>query len=165
MQDNKQKGNAFLITHGDRIYGPDPGHTVPGIKKIQNLSIPIGVNMVVMGTGKRFREIYTAIKCQIPRASLKYSAFCGSADGLEENGQIVFADGTLVDDEDCLGLVRSKSFDAWKFIQECIELGHGQDVLLCAGGELMIALGLEHINKKGHLYQLKPETKKGRMIQ
>ena len=158
-----RKGTAFLITHGDRYFGPNPSHTVVGIQQVQNLKIP-EVKLIVIGTGKRFQEIYTAIKDQVSDVPIKYSPFCGGVEGLESNGQIILNDGTLVDDENCLGMIKVKAFDALMFIEELIELADG-DVLLCAGGELMWALGLKPINQKGHLYELDPETKSGHMIQ
>lgn len=152
---------VHLITHGERNNGPNPGHTPLGFEQIQGLELPIGITQVGIGTGRRFQEIYDTICNQLPDGTSHfYSPFCGSANGIEPDGQIILVNGKLVDEKNYLNLIRSKSFNAWEFINE---LANG--TLLCAGGELIIALGLKTINQKGHLYKLLPETLTGHMIQ
>lgn len=149
----------YLITHGERNYGINPEHINKGIEQLRKLQIPsdIGsISLVIIGTGARFREIYETIKSQIPNIPVKYSPFCGSVDGLEANYDIILIDGTTVNQDDYLGLVETSGFNAWDFVA-----GLPHNTLLCAGGELMIALGLKAINEKGQLYELDPPTKGG----
>ena len=53
----------------------------------------------------------------------------------------------------------SSCFDAWGFVDK-----QPNKTLFCAGGELLIALGLKDIYKKGCLYELYPETHTGKLI-
>ena len=149
----------YLITHGDRFFGPNPGHTSKGIKQIRTLQIPDDINLVVVGTGIRFQEIYEAIKPQIPGVPVKYSPFCGSADGLEgpeTDYSIILVNRKLVSQNNYLGLIETPGFDAWGFVANL-----PNRTLICAGGELLIALGLKAINEKGQLYELDLSIKDG----
>ena len=155
------KRNISLITHGKRNFGVDPKHTTEGIEQIKNLQLPDNIALVVVGTGKRFQEIYETIRPKIYGATVKFSPFCGSADGLEADGNVILTNGTLVDlKKDYISLTNApEAFDPWGFIASLPE-----NTLLCAGGELLIALGGKAINEKGQLYELDPETKTARKI-
>jgi len=153
---------VYLITHGERDFGVNPSHTRKGISQIEELVLPEEISLVIVGTGARFQEIYTAminVGCLSIDIPTRYSPFCGSADGLEANGKVIMVDGTTVSLDDYIG-IRSDCFDAWRFISSFPD-----NTLLCAGGELMTALELSDINKKGRLYELDPETKTGKKIQ
>ncbi|MBU2545501.1 hypothetical protein KKC65_03585 [Patescibacteria group bacterium] len=153
---------VYLVTHGERLFGVNPSHTYDGILQIEKLVLREEISLVVIGTGARFREIYNTM---INRGHLqqdtpvKYSPFCGSADGLEANKDVILIDGTTVSLDDYIS-IGSNCFNAWKFISSLPD-----KTLLCAGGELMTALELANINKKGHLYELDPEAKTGKKIQ
>jgi len=152
---------VYLVTHGKRIFGIDPSHTSKGIKQIENLILPREISLVVIGTGTRFQEIYEAM---IDRGhlrkdtSVKYSPFCGSADGLEANKDVILVINVTVSLDNYIS-IGSSCFDAWRFISDLPDR-----TLLCAGGELMMALGLKDINEKGQLFELDPINKKGRKI-
>jgi len=152
----------YLITHGNRHSGPDPRHTAEGLKQIRSLQIPSNIKYVIVGTGTRFQEIYEALYPVLPgQAKIIHSIFCGSSDGIEPDGKGILDNGRKVDLEtEYIGLMNPQYFDAWKFVNS-----FDGDTLLCAGGELMISLGLKAINEKGHLYELDPEDHTGRMIQ
>ena len=152
----------YLITHGERDFGVNPSHTDEGMQQIGNLTLPEKTSLVVIGTGKRFQQIY----CMMINSEhlqqdtpVKYSPFCGSADGLEANRDIIMVDGTTVSLDDYIS-IGGDCFDAWRFISSLPD-----NALLCAGGELMIALGLKDINEKGCLYELNPKDKTGKKIQ
>lgn len=148
--------SAYLITHGERNFGPDPKHKPEGIEQIKNLQIPDDISVVVIGTGARFREIYDAIKPQLDDIPVKFSPFCGSADGLEANYDVILVDGTLVDLKNDYISLGSPCFDAWTFINLLPD-----KALLCAGGELLISLGLKAINEKGQLYMIDQSIEDG----
>ena len=149
--------SVYLITHGDRNFGPDPIQTQMGNGQINAMCIAIvriPVSMVVVGTGKRFQEIYGLIgsfRGHLWRQStpLKCSPLCGSADGLEPDGTVILTNGRLVEQENYIGIINNPAIDIWKFIE-----GLPDNALLCAGGELMIALGFKDINEKGHLFEI-----------
>lgn len=150
----------YLVSHGERENGTDPKHTENGIQQINNLPIP-NITIIVAGTGKRFQESAFIIlssphECSIP---LFFSPFCGSADGLDPPDDIVMANGTRCQlSTEYIGL-DSPWFDAWGFVNS-----QPDRTLFCAGGELLIALGLKSIYKKGCLYELYPETHTGKLI-
>lgn len=148
-----------LITHGDRGFGSNPKHSEMGIDQIKNLTLPEKIDLIVIGTGKRFQEIYQFIQDKLSRIPVKYSPFCGSADGLEADYRIILVDGTLLKDDEYLGMINVPAFDAWKFIADLPD-----NTLLCAGGELLIALGGKTINQKGQLYELDCEKKVAKKI-
>lgn len=155
---------VYLVTHGERNFGVNPSHTCDGILQIEKLVLPKKVSLVVIGTGWRFKEIY---KIMIGRGYLgylsqnipvKYSPFCGSVDGLEANKDVILTDGTTVSLDDYIS-IGSDCFDPWRFISDLPD-----NALLCAGGELMMALGLKKINEKGQLFELDPKTETGKKI-
>lgn len=150
----------YLITHGDRSFGPNPTHTKKGIEQLKALQVPGNVSLVVVGTGDRFQEILKIIDSKLGEIPIKYSPFCGSADGLEADGNIILVNGKLVNlKNDYVSISNSPAFNPWEFIDSFPD-----NTLLCAGGELMITLGLKSINEKGQLYELHPENKMGGRI-
>ena len=152
----------YLVTHGKREGGPNPRMTADGLFQIERLRelLPKNTPLVVVGTGKRFLQVYGVLQPSLNGAKVEYSPFCGSADGMEPDGKTIpMASGELTEHDSYLGLVRCKAFDAWKFLKD---LPNG--TLLCSGGELMMALGLEGVNEKGQLFELDPATQTGRKI-
>ena len=153
---------VYLITHGKRNFGLDPSHTQEGLDQIAALwdKLPRGISLIVIGTGKRFYEIYCVLQAKLKGIPIKFSPFCSSADGLEADGKIITVEKRTVVPDDYIGLIGSNCFDAWKFVSDLPE-----NTLLCSGGELLIALDQKEIYEKGQLYELDPETKNGRRIQ
>jgi hypothetical protein len=145
-----------LITHGERNNGVNPGHTIEGIAQINALRLPEGITQVVIGTGLRFREIYEAVSSQLfpVRGAVRYSPFCGSADALDPDRCVVLADGTRVPLDHYLGVGTVPGFDAWAFVSAMPD-----NCLLCAGNELLIALGAKAIAARGQLYEIYPNSK------
>jgi len=153
---------VYLITHSEKAFGTNPPLARKGILQIEKLVLEEEPPLVVIGTGKRFQEIY---KTMIDRGHLqhgtpvKYSPFCGSADSLEANKKdLTLADGTTISLDDYIG-IENDCFDAWSFLFDLPD-----KTLLCAGKELMIALGLGSINEKGQLFELDLEAGTGKKI-
>lgn len=153
----------YLITHGDRFNGSDPIHTPDGLRQINSLPIPQDVKCVVSGTGRRFLEILGIVRSKLPYAPfVKYSPFCGGTEGYEvrENKElIILTDGRTVDYRAEYVGVSNGPLDMWMFVSPLPD-----KTLLCAGGDLLIGLGLKDIYEKGHLYELDPATRTGRKI-
>lgn len=150
----------YLVSHGERKNGANPKHKKGGLEQIQNLPIPIDIARFIVGTGNRFHEVFKTIRrfrrgLYVP---VFFSPFCGSADGLDPDDTIVMANGGRCLNTKYLGL-DSPWFDAWGLVNS-----HPDRTLFVAGGELMIALGLKSIYKKGCLYELYPETRTGKLI-
>ena len=157
---DQQQPKRYLITHGLRYIGVNPSHTPEGDTQLSRLQNLTGFNIarVVIGTGIRFQEIYSALideeklSGKIP---VMFSPFCGSADGLDPPNGIVLADGrkcTL--GKDYIGLADTKAFDPWAFIAE-----QPEGTLFLAGGELAAALGIVK-PAKAALYELDFTAKK-----
>ena len=156
--------SIFLATHADREFGSNPGHTPKGFERLREIAlmVPDDISLFVIGTGKRFREIYetmTAERGNLSSLPQKSSPFCGSADGMEADYNIILVDGTLVNLKKDYISLSATCFDAWAFINLLPPRS-----LLCAGGELLIALGLNTIREQGQLYELDPMAKTGRKI-
>jgi hypothetical protein len=149
----------YLITHGKRNFGPNPGHTEEGLRQMASVikeaaDIP-NIPLIVVGTGLRFIEIYTHLSQHLPNVPVQFSPFCGSADSMEANGQVILTNGLLVGYDNYVSVVKSPAFDAWKFVASFPD-----NTVLCAGGELMNALGIK--SEKGQLYELDPKTRTAR---
>ena len=153
---------VYLITHSEKAFGVNPPLTRKGTLQIEKLLLVEEPPLVVIGTGRRFQEIYKTMvkKGQLGRdIPVKYSPFCGSADSLEANKKyITLADGTIVSLDDYIN-IGNDCFDAWGFLYDLPD-----KTLLCAGGELMITLGFGDINEKGQLFELDLEEGTGKKI-
>jgi hypothetical protein len=120
---------------------------------------------VLIGTGRRFQEMRIVVEDKLPEdVPFIPSPFCGSPDGLNPGNKAILTCGLEVDlDNQYVGLVkatRAKVFDPWAFVQML-----GDNTLILAGGELMLALntGLG-TGEKGQLYRLDPSMKTARKI-
>lgn len=158
----------YLVTHGKRFNGVNPSLTEEGKAQIERIhedvlpKIPARPPLVVVGTGKRFLEIYQILSPALTGIPVKHSPFCGSADSMEaDNDTVMLASGEKASHSRYLGMIAcaGKAFDAWRFLKDLPD-----GTLLCAGGELMETLGLAIISQKGQLYELDPNTRTGKMI-
>lgn len=159
----------YLITHGDRENGPDPVHTPEGIAQIEALPLPKGINLIVSGTGKRFIQIADIVSRKLDnpekpldtKVQVVYCPFCGGPEGFQGKDEVVLTNGRIINYRvDYVG-VSNGPLDMWEVVKYFQVHGN---VLLCAGGAFMIGLGLKAINQKGHLYELDPATRTGKMI-
>jgi hypothetical protein len=136
----------FAITHAEKKEGVNPGLTDKGMDDLIALipKLPCNIRNVIIGTGKRFHDIFRAIAhseqlCII--WSVKFSPLLGSADsGTEtETGMDVYlADGTLVKIGDYIGLIGTPGVDPWKWLNSLQD-----NTLLCTGREFIGALGVK----------------------
>lgn len=145
--------HSILITHGNRFFGPNPGHTEEGFGQIRKVAqqLPATLPLFVVGTSRRFNEIYETVvqvKPELAAIPRIWSPFCGSADGLEADRKtVILSDSTLLDlDTEYDGLFEH-CFLPWVFIRQ-----YPEGTVFCAGGELLIALGWKSINEYGRPY-------------
>lgn len=141
--------NVYIITHGEKDKGVNPRLTEAGKTAITNLSVPNGITQVIVGTGRRFADVFTNIKDRVGNVPVKYSPLCGSADSGEksETGfEVILADGTIVNVSDYLGLVGTPGVDLVAWLES---LPNG--TLLCAGREFLKGIGYED-GVPGRLY-------------
>lgn len=141
MEDSRM-GISFIVTHGDKHSGPNPGMTEEGFDKIRKLREALfptrmdGID-VISGTGKRHFDVAKALGLEITR----FTAVAGGPDSLDNrDGQkvIVFADGTeVLHGKGVNTTVEDESVAA---VQLIANLRPGS--VVCAGRPLMI--GLNH---------------------
>jgi len=91
----------YLITHGERNFGPNPGHTEEGLARLASrikaaVAYIKNPPLIVVGTGLRFIEIYRYLSQLLPNVPVQFSPFCGSADSMEADGQVILANGLHV---------------------------------------------------------------------
>lgn len=161
--ERKGKGKdmaIFVVTHPFRENGFDPDITENGILQIVHVradllpkSCPLPP-LVVVGTGTRFWKTYMALKLALESVPVKRSPFCGSGDSMEPDGSIAMSAGNVSRDN-YIGLAAFPEA-AWAFINSLPE-----NTLLCAGGELMEALGFT--SQKGQIYAI--DRKEHRCVQ
>ena len=140
----------YIATHGDKEKGMNPGLTEIGKTQIANLSIPDGIKMVVVGTGKRFVDMLSVLRNRLGDIPIKFSPLCGSADSgkkTETGFDVILADGeTLVPIGDYIGLIGTPGLDLKTWVNSLPD-----GTLLLAGRELTGALGCEN-GEMGKLY-------------
>lgn len=134
----------YILTHGNKVPGPNPGITEDAKKALSEAYIPPWVNNIFVGTGLRFKETLAAIMPKFGQGaivSVNFSPLCGSADSGEkaETGfQVVLADGTIVPAGNYTGLVGTPGIDLGAWLRTLPD-----KTLLVAGRELTGALGYE----------------------
>jgi len=130
----------FAITHADKFPGINPGLTDKGKAEIVALTgkLPTeGVENVIIGTGKRFMDIFKALtgaQFNVGVKSVKVSPLLGSADSGKKT-EVFLADGTLIDIGNYIGLIGTPGVDLWAWLKSLKE-----GTLLCTGREFIGAL-------------------------
>jgi hypothetical protein len=143
--------NIYIITHGEKESGGNPGLTETGKRQIASLPIPDGITQVIVGTGRRFLDILAAIEGRIVNVPVKYSPLCGSADSGEksESGfKVMLADGIIVEVGDYIGLIGTPGIDLVAWLKSLPD-----NTLLCTGREFLGGIGYSN-SAPGHLYRL-----------
>lgn len=139
------------MTHGDKNKGADPSLTDTGMQQIESVPLPFLIAQIICGTGQRFRQTVEILSRRIigPFAT-KFSPLCGSPDCSEKSEigfQITLADGSIVPNEDYIGLIGAPGVDLRAWIRSLPNY-----TLLVAGCELTGALGYKE-GKLGCLYR------------
>lgn len=141
--------NIYIITHGEKSHGTNPGLTEAGKSQVATLPIPDNITQVIVGTGKRFCDVLSGIKERVGNVSVKFSPLCGSADSGEKNEtgfKVALADGTIVEIGDYIGLIGTPGIDLVAWLGSLTE-----NTLLCAGREFLGGIGYKN-GASGHLY-------------
>lgn len=131
--------NVYIVTHGKRNDGPDPGMTLEGFSDVAALRhlLPHNPSVVVCGTGRRQRQVAQALGL-IPSC---YSTVVGGPEGLDAQlhdgvQMIVLADGEMI----------PYSMDTTetdlKPSMTGLVLGLSNNAVICSGRVSLLALGL-----------------------
>lgn len=147
---------VFIVTHGQKHSGPNPGMTPQGFEEIRSLRdlVPPNPSAIVVGVGRRHSDTLAALAC---RGQARHSSVCGDADSLEMvNGQpmVILADGTPVP------LAQHTSIADTRDAAKQLVIWLGGDSVICAGRPFVKALGVTDA-KSAAVYQL---IVKGRKI-
>lgn len=142
--------NIYIITHGEKGHGTNPGLTEAGRRQIETLPVPNGITQVIVGTGKRFSDTLAIVKNRVGNVPVKFSPLCGSADSGEksETGfKVALADGTNVEVGDYIGLIGTPGIDLTAWLGSLAD-----NTLLCAGREFLGGIGYKN-GAPGCLYR------------
>jgi hypothetical protein len=148
---------VFIVTHGKKAKGPNPGLTEEGKEEIRSLPIPGDIELVIVGTGRRFLDVLSIVLDVVwkewpstERADrVKYSPLCGSADSGEQSetgSKVILADETVAESGQYIGLIGSPGIDLKVWLNSLPD-----KTLLCAGREFLGAIGY-HGGQPGRLY-------------
>ncbi len=139
--------NVFVVTHGKKFSGANPGMTEEGFAQVSNLRslLPAIVTDVVCGTGKRHLDVAKALNLEPTRYT---SAVGGPDSGEASSGKgpvdvVILPDGTAVPYACYTTLI-----DGAVAMQTLIGSLPDNSVV-CAGRPSMIMLGMEESVSKG----------------
>ncbi len=126
----------YVVTHGDKVSGPNPGMTPKGYDQIYALQryLPEEIKNVVCGTGKRHRGVANMLGLTPNR----FSSIFGDSDSMESvDGQkkIVLPDGTYLDPK------TYSTLEDLTPITKTIVTQLPDGTVVCSGRPLMIVLG------------------------
>lgn len=159
---------VYLFTHSYREGGPNPCHTNKGFMMFGSSIMMSIVSLirfhykkpaVYSGKGKRFREMYDALKEQLwPRCLPKYSSIFGGEEAKKskrKRSATVLSDGTEIPSGQYLDLIefQGKGFDAWEILRN---LPDGSIIL--TGRQFCKCLGVK--SNICSVYEADPATKK-----
>jgi len=139
---------VYVVTHGDKFFGPNPGMTGRRYNEIKKLCflIPSKPSLVVCGTGRRHIDVATALMLLIDR----YTCLAGDSDSLEiidDKKVIILADGTQLDPK-CYTSLEDNAPGAKTLIVSLPD-----NSVVCGGRPLMIMLGFREA-KSASVYRV-----------
>lgn len=147
-------GYVLVSTHGEKEAGPDPRMTPKGFRQVASLRehFPNEVSAVWAGEARRHDNVAEALGLD-NHQNRWWSAVWGAAGSLErrENGEkvLIFADGREVPFE------RTTSGEDGGPSVKAKIVGLRHNAVVCAGREVLIALGLTLAEaKSGALYRV-----------
>lgn len=140
------KRYVYVVTHGDKFKGPNPGMTPEGFAQVAALRglIPRNPSLVVIGTGQRHLDVAAALyltcwaedtdQISTGRIPLRVTPVVGGPESLEDD-TILLANGTKVARDQYTG-----TKDGRKSMSQLID-SLPDDAVVCAGRPSMILLG------------------------
>ena len=143
------KTEIYVVTHGDKFGGANPGMTQKGYDEVKNLRflIPGKPSLVVCGTGRRHIDVAKVLGLIIDR----YTCLAGDSDSLEiinNEKVIVLADGKRLEPK----LYTSLEDNAPGTKAMVASLPHNS--IICGGRPTMIMLGFSKIAKSASVYKV-----------
>jgi hypothetical protein len=129
----------FVVTHGDKYTGPNPGMTPLGFAQIRSLweFIPANPSAIKVGVGRRHADVLKALECTGPT---NWSSVYGDSDSLEMCGEmkmVILADGTPVPLE-CHTSIADTSQAAKQVLVSMLD-----STVICTGRPFALALGIK----------------------
>lgn len=144
--------NVFVVTHGEKNKGPNPGMTSKGFQQVRALRGLISEvpSRVVVGTGRRHVDVAKALLIS-NHLYISFTPVVGGPESLERFGGkdvVVLADGTHVPLEQYTG-TKDGTASLWSLL-----CGLPDNSVICAGRPAMILLGKDDA-KQGVVYRIK----------
>lgn len=141
---------VYLVTHGKKGSGTNPGLTEEGRAAITKLILPDGIRLVIVGTGKRFLDTLQALNEQLGDVQVTYAPICGTADNCEKAGdnsyEMELANGSRVPTTSYLGLIGTPGINLRIFM-----IAQPEGTLLIVGREFLEGIGFPN-GASGKLY-------------
>jgi hypothetical protein len=128
----------YVVTHGEKFSGPNPGLTPKGIAEIAALrsSLPNNPTVIVCGVGRRHLDVAKALDL-VPT---RYTNIAGDPDsgkkGPDGKMQVVLADGTQVPSNIAYTSIEDNTPAAQALVKSLPD-----GAVICAGRPFMIMLG------------------------
>ncbi len=135
----------YAVTHGKKAEGPNPGLTPEGYEAIKNLAGKLllatqgAVVNIIVGTGRRFLDVFRALGLKELTSNVKYCFLLGSADSgvkTETGWDVIGADGTVFEAKFVVGLIGTPGINLWEYVRALPD-----GAILCTGREFIGALG------------------------
>jgi hypothetical protein len=144
----------YVVTHGDKNPGANPGLSKKGISQIEALEslLPKSLNKVICGTGMRHLDTADILNLEIDH----YTSTVGGADSLEMidgKKMILLANGTAVNPE------KYKSLGDNTPSLNILLKSSPDNTIISAGRPCLIMMGYKDA-KSGGLYEIKFEKEK-----
>lgn len=129
----------YAVTHAEKEKGINPGLTPKGKADIKALAakLPGSLKNVIIGTGKRFNDVFKALGLH-KMETKKWSSLLGSADSgtkTETGMDVILADGVLVPIGNYIGIIGTPGINLWAWLKSL-----PAETLLCTGREFVGAL-------------------------
>lgn len=150
------KKTVYVVTHGDKSSGANPGMTASGFEQVRALRplLPPGseIPVVYVGTGKRHIDVYNVL--DLVCLPTRWTASVGGPESLEKiHGQdiVVFANGTPV--------TRASYTTTDDGLASMVAVLNNapHNSVICAGRPSMIMLGKKDA-KSGAVYRITFES-------
>lgn len=163
----------YAITHADRTADPDPVHTEKGRAQLsevfnrlpKHLHQAANIPLVVVGFGRRFREMYNMLCSTIPgfcEIPVVFTFSCGGEWSRNRaRDTVTLGSGGRLPNDDFIGLWSGDWSNVWIWASQL-----PGNTLLCTGRELIHAFGgtRRNVPTEAQVFVINPSEKRVRRL-